>query len=182
MSVARGLSVDFIELRRELAADIGRAGYVRGDFVFAGGAEGETYFDKYGVLSRSGMLLRAARLMAPSIPDDADRLASTSPSTTALATAIALECGLDLLLPHERDGADGSYRFGGEMFPGVRVCLLEDVFFTGTRALAAAESLRAAGAEVVRIVALLDREQGALHGLERAGLPAEALFTEGDLR
>ena len=68
------------------------------------------------------------------------------------------------------------------MFPGVRVCLLEDVFFTGSRALAAAQSLRSGGAEVVRIVGLLDREQGALHALEREGLPAEALFTEADLR
>jgi orotate phosphoribosyltransferase len=181
MTAARNLAVDFAELRRELAADIGRAGYVRGDFVFAGGEEGETYFDKYGVLSRSGMLLRAARLMAPSVPEDADRLASTSPSTTALATAVALECGLDLLLPHERD-ADEPYRFGGETFPGVRVCLLEDVFFTGTRALAAAESLRSGGAEVVRIIALLDREQGALHRLESAGYPAGALYTEAELR
>lgn len=182
MSAGRDLAVDVVELRRELAADIGRAGYVRGDFVFAGGAQDQTYFDKYGVLTRSGMLLRAARLLAPSVPADADRLAATSVATTALATAVALECGLDLLLPRDHDSSEGAYRFGGEVFPDVRVCLFEDVFFTGTRALAAAKALQVNGADVIRIVALLDREQGALHALESAGFPATALFSEADLR
>lgn len=182
MSAGRNLAVDFLELRRELAADIGRAGYVKGDFIFAGGAEGQTYFDKYGVLTRSGMLLRAARLLAPSIPTDADRLAATSPATTALATAVALECGLDLLLPKDHGASESGYRFGGEIFPDVRVCLFEDVFFTGSRALAAARALEQNGAAVIRIVALLDREQGAIHALEHGGFPATTLFTEGDLR
>jgi orotate phosphoribosyltransferase len=64
--------------------------------------------------------------------------------------------------------------------PGLKVALLEDVVTTGGSSLKAVESLRAAGAEVVGIVALVDRQEGGAETIRSAGLPLLTLATRAD--
>jgi orotate phosphoribosyltransferase len=47
--------------------------------------------------------------------------------------------------------------------------------------LEAAKTLEAAGAKVERIVAVIDREEGARQNIEGAGYQYESLFTTTDL-
>ena len=49
----------------------------------------------------------------------------------------------------------------GETMQGKRVAILEDVTTTGGSALKAAAALRAEGAEIVRVITIVDREDGA---------------------
>jgi orotate phosphoribosyltransferase len=60
------------------------------------------------------------------------------------------------------------------------VALIEDVITTGTQALRAARDLQRAGAEVVTIVAVLDRREVPERWLEE--FPFAALLKMGDLR
>src|SRR6476620_10528599 len=76
------LHLDIAGQRAELAADLERAGMIRGSFTFADGEQSRTYFDKYLVLSRPAMLLRTANLMAGELPEQVDRLAATSAATS----------------------------------------------------------------------------------------------------
>jgi orotate phosphoribosyltransferase len=71
--------------------------------------------------------------------------------------------------------------FGGEPFAHVKTILVEDVVGTGGRALHGARMLAAAGAEVLGVVALLDRQRGAAQRLAGDGFNLRALFTERDL-
>jgi orotate phosphoribosyltransferase len=135
------------------------------------------YFDKLLVLCRPGLLTRAARLLADMVSEDSERLAVTGISSTALATALAQETGMTLLL--SRDDPSGS--FGGELSAGTKVTLVEDVVFTGNTALAGARSLRSAGAEPLDVLCLLDRQSGAAQLLAADGLPLRSLFTEAEL-
>jgi orotate phosphoribosyltransferase len=162
-------------LRAELAGDLSRGGYV----LRAGGesAGDRRYFDKFLVLSRPGMLTRAARLLADMVSDDCERLAVTGVPATALGTALAQETGLSLLLSED----ERPDTFGGELFAGTRVTLVEDVVFTGQRALGGAHALRKAGAELLDVLCLLDRQSGAAQLLAGDGLPLRALFTETEL-
>jgi orotate phosphoribosyltransferase len=66
------------------------------------------------------------------------------------------------------------------MFPGIRVALLEDVVTTGASSLKAVETLRAAGANVVGIAALVDRLEGGAEAVRDAGLPLVVLSTRRD--
>jgi orotate phosphoribosyltransferase len=66
------------------------------------------------------------------------------------------------------------------LFPGIRVALLEDVITTGGSSLKAVEALRAAGANVVGIVALVDREEGGAETIREAGLPLVSLARRTD--
>lgn len=64
--------------------------------------------------------------------------------------------------------------------PNSRVILVEDVITTGGSTLKATEKLRAAGYEVVGVVALVDRKEGGRENLEAAGLEVRALYTRDD--
>ena len=64
---------------------------------------------------------------------------------------------------------------------GERVVMVEDVATTGGQALEAVKVLEAAGAEVVAVIAVIDRQEGARENFEKAGVRFEALFTKGDL-
>lgn len=173
-------SRDLIADRRSaLAGDLRRAGYVRGFFTFAGGSESSTYLDKYLVLTRPGILSRCADLLAEDLPEHTDRLCARSSGAIVLATAMALRSGIHLIVPRETPGP--VWEVGGEVFPGARVVLVEDVIFTGHHALRATEELRRAGVEVIRVTCLVDREQGGRLRIETAGVPVDALFTEREL-
>lgn len=64
--------------------------------------------------------------------------------------------------------------------PGLKVALLEDVVTTGGSSLKAVESLKQAGAEVVGIVALVDRQEGGAETIRAAGLPLVTVATKAD--
>lgn len=64
--------------------------------------------------------------------------------------------------------------------PGLRVALLEDVVTTGGSSLKAVESLRAVGAVVVGIVALVDRQEGGAETIRSAELPFVSIAGKSD--
>jgi len=63
---------------------------------------------------------------------------------------------------------------------GTRIALLEDVVTTGGSSLKAVETLKAAGAVVVGIIALVDRLEGGADTIRAAGLPLLTLSTRAD--
>jgi orotate phosphoribosyltransferase len=69
----------------------------------------------------------------------------------------------------------------GPLERGDRVAVIEDVITTGGSALRAADAVRAAGAEVAGVLALVDREEGGRVALESAGLRVLALVTAGEI-
>ena len=69
----------------------------------------------------------------------------------------------------------------GPFHPGDRVVVVEDVITTGGSALKAVEAIRAAGGQILGVLALVDREEGGREALEAAGLTVISLVTATDL-
>ena len=69
----------------------------------------------------------------------------------------------------------------GDMKPGDRVVILEDVITTGESALMALKSAMAFGLFVLAIVALVDRQEGGRQRLEAEGMPVESIFNVAEL-
>lgn len=69
----------------------------------------------------------------------------------------------------------------GPFRPGDRVVVVEDVITTGGSALRAVESIRAAGGEVLGVLAVVDREEGGREALEAEGLGVRALARAADI-
>jgi orotate phosphoribosyltransferase len=62
-----------------------------------------------------------------------------------------------------------------------RVAILDDVITSGDSALVAAEAAESYKAQVVRIVTVVDRNQGAAQVFQQRGYPFTPLFTVNDL-
>jgi orotate phosphoribosyltransferase len=62
-----------------------------------------------------------------------------------------------------------------------RVVILDDVITSGESALIAAEAAESYKAQVVRVLAVVDRAQGGAQAFQQRGLPFSALFTINEL-
>jgi orotate phosphoribosyltransferase len=62
-----------------------------------------------------------------------------------------------------------------------RVAILDDVITSGESSLIAAEAAESYKAEVVRVLAVVDRAQGAAQIFQQRGLPFSAIFSIGEL-
>ena len=64
---------------------------------------------------------------------------------------------------------------------GDRVAIVEDVITSGASAARATEAVRAAGGNVVGVLALVDREEGGRESLEKLGVEVVSLMTASDI-
>ena len=70
----------------------------------------------------------------------------------------------------------------GESLAGKRVVILEDVTTTGGSSMKAVEAVREDGGEVVLVLTVVDRLEGATETFKAAGVPFAALLTAADFR
>jgi orotate phosphoribosyltransferase len=156
---------------------------LRGSFRLRSGAISSYYIDKYLFTTRPDLLRRIAAALAALLPPETQRLAGPVLGAVPLVTAVALHTGIPSVIV--RTDAPKEYgtakQIEGTLEPGERLALVEDVVTTGGAALAAVASLRAAGAEVLQALCVVDREEGGADAFARAGVPLRALFTRTGL-
>jgi len=170
--------MDRAELGRALVA----AAYLEGDFLLSSGQRSRYYLDKYLFSTEPRLLAAIAEHLAPLVPAGTQRLAGVELGGVPLATALALQCGLPFVIVRKGQKDYGTARkIEGILRAGERVALVEDIWTTARQAIAAAEVLREAGAEVAAVLAVVDREQGGPEAIRQAGFEPRALFTRTDL-
>jgi orotate phosphoribosyltransferase len=166
----------------ELGQDVVAAAYLKGRFVLRSGAVSSYYFDKYMLTTRPAILRRIAEALAALVPPETDRLAGPELGAVPLATAVSLELGLPAVFVRKSAKAYGTAEcFEGEIYPGERVVVIEDVLTTGSEALRSARALREFGANVIEILGVIDREEGAAANIAAAGFHFRTLFTRASL-
>ncbi|HET9303828.1 MAG TPA: phosphoribosyltransferase family protein, partial [Propionibacteriaceae bacterium] len=72
-------------------------------------------------------------------------------------------------------------RIEGSAVAGRRVLAVEDTSTTGGSVLTAVEALREAGADVIGVAVIVDRNTGAKEAVEAAGLEYRAAISADDL-
>jgi orotate phosphoribosyltransferase len=89
---------------------------------------------------------------------------------------------LDAFVVRKEGKAHGlQRRIEGPDVAGRRVLAVEDTSTTGGSALTAVEALREAGAVVVAVAVIVDRDTGARERIEAEGLPYYAAYSVGEL-
>ena len=166
----------------QLGRDVVAAAYLTGRFVLRSGAISNYYFDKYRLTTRPSLLRRVGRALAAMVPPNVDRIAGPELGAVPLATAVSLETGIPSVFVRKTAKGYGTDRgIEGEISPGERVLVVEDVLTTGSEAIRSATALRDFGAHVVEILGVVDREEGAAANIAAAGFGFRALFSKRSL-
>ena len=167
---------------KDLARDLVRASYLKGDFVLRSGKRSNRYFDKYLFETEPALLKRLGGRLAQLVPKQTQRLAAPELGAVLLGGAVSLESGFPLLLVRkEPKGYGTSKQIEGRFNPGERITVIEDVVTTGGESLRSVQVLRDAGLDVIHVVAVLDRGEGGADNIGAAGIPYSPLFRIHDL-
>lgn len=170
------------QMREQVARDLVQHAYLEGNFVLSSGRRSRYYFDKYLFETKPQILRPLSKLLAQQIPADVDRIAGPELGAVALATAASLETNIPFVIVKKTTKEYGTQRaVEGEIHPGERAVVIEDVMTTGAQAIVSAEKLRAIGVEVLFILGIVDREEGARENVEAAGFQFKSLFTRSEL-
>jgi orotate phosphoribosyltransferase len=173
--------------RARLVEIIRKRSFGRGEITLASGRKSDFYFNlKPTMLDPEGAAL-LAELTYEALKDDGlDYIGGLEMGAVPLAGAVAQ---LSWLKGHpiaaffvrkkpKEHGAklavEGLAR--NESLQGKRVVIVEDVTTTGDSALKAVEAVRDAGGEVVLVLTMVDRQEGAVDTFAQAGLTFRWLF------
>ncbi len=168
--------------RDELGRAIRAAAYLEGDFTLRSGRKSKYYLDKYRFETQPRILEAVGRALAGHVGPDTARIAGAELGGVPLAAATSMACGLPFLIVRNRKKDYGTGKlFEGVLEKGERVLLVEDIATTGGQVLEAAKDLTEFGAIVEKIVAVIDRQEGARQNIGAAGFTFASLYTSSDL-
>ena len=174
---------------------IKEAAVLRGEFTLRSGATSNYYVDKYRFTTNPALLRSITEIMAERIRDidssavrgtpgerGVSRLAGAELGGIPLVTAAGLMLDKPFVFIRNAKKDYGTAKqLEGELTATDRVVLLEDIATTGGQAVEAIDVLRHAGAEVLAVIAVVDRLEGARASIEGAGVRFESLLTKRDL-
>jgi orotate phosphoribosyltransferase len=170
-----------LELIRQLAV-------VHGRVTLSSGAEADYYVDLRRITLHGEAAPLVGRVMRTLVADlDFEAVGGLTlgadPIAAAMLHATAAEGGtLDAFVVRKQGKAHGlQRRIEGPDVAGRRVLVVEDTSTTGASALTAVEALREAGADVVAVAVIVDRDTGARQAVEAAGLEYRHAFGLADL-
>ncbi|MHB1290058.1 orotate phosphoribosyltransferase [Georgenia sp.] len=179
--------------RAELAALVRELAVVSGEVTLASGLTSDFYVD----MRRATLHHAAAPLIGHVMldllevagfgPEEVDAVGGLTMGADPVATAMlhaAASRGLDLdafVVRKEAKGHGMRRRVEGPDVAGRRVVVLEDTSTTGGSPLTAMEALREAGATVLAVAVVVDRDTGAREAIEATGVPYLAALGLGDL-
>ncbi|MFB6298761.1 MAG: orotate phosphoribosyltransferase [Halobacteriales archaeon] len=151
-----------------------------GEFELSHGGTSNYYVDKYLFETDPRCLRLLAKAFADRVGET--KLAGVALGAVPLVAVIAAETGNPYVIARKaaKDYGTGN-RIEGRLDPGDRVVVIEDIATTGTSAIEAVEALREAGAEVDRVIVVVDREEGAKANLAAHDIELESLLTASDL-
>jgi orotate phosphoribosyltransferase len=167
---------------QQLFDAVASAALLRGQFTLRSGRTSRYYLDKYLFECEPTILRELGDRFTRHIGDRTTRIAGAELGGVALAAATSLAAGIPFVIVRNARKDYGTQKmFEGKLEQGDHVLLVEDVATTGGQVVEAARTLADQGAIVEKIVAVIDRQEGARENIERAGFAFDALMTKSDL-
>ena len=165
-----------------LAKRVKEVSYLEGDFTLRSGKKSKYYMDKYLFETQPDILAALAARFAARRGPAVTRIAGAELGGVALAAATSLATSLPFFIVRNSKKDYGTSKLiEGTLLPGDVVLLVEDIATTGGQVLEAAKVIQGMGATVDKIVAVIDRLEGARENIEKAGFVFESILTKTDL-
>ncbi len=151
-----------------------------GEFLLASGRK-SNYFVNIKRASTDPRILREiAKEMAPHVGDA--KIAGMALGAVPLAVAVALETNRPFVMVRKEPKDHGTQELiEGDVAPGDKFIIVEDVATTGGSTLKVVSALRSKGANVSKAIVVVDREEGATEMLVEHGIELVSIFKAKDL-
>jgi len=159
----------------------------RGEFTLKSGRTSTWFIDSKQTICAPDVMVDVAALVLDAIPDDATAIGGLTMGadgvsfiTAGVAATRGRALGAFSVRKEVKDHGAGG-RIAGVLHAGDRVVITEDTVTRGTSLLEAVHVAQEVGAEVVLILAVVDRGGTAEEMTAKEGLRFQALFTAPDL-
>ncbi len=173
------------QARLQLAALVRRLAVVHGRVTLSSGAQADYYVD----LRRATLHHEAAPLIGMLVREltsdwSYQAVGGLTLGADPVAAAVLHAPGppVDAFVVRTATKQHGMQRrIEGPDVAGRRVLAVEDTATTGASVLTAVAALREAGADIIGVVTVVDRDTGAREAIEAAGLPYRAILSLSEL-
>jgi orotate phosphoribosyltransferase len=159
----------------------------RGDFTLKSGRRSSWFIDSKQTVCRPEAMVLVAEAVLSAVPPEATAIGGLTMGADPVAfvtAGVAATRGRALKAFSVRKEAKdhgGGGRIAGALDPGDKVVVTEDTVTRGTSLLEAAHAVQEAGAEVILLVAVVDRGGTAAAMAAAEGLSFRAILTAPDL-
>ncbi len=150
-----------------------------GEFTLASGAKSSYYIDIKKASTNPTVLYLISQLMAEKMQIEnirPDRIAGVVLGSVPLAAALSLATGIPYVMVRKEKKDHGTGKLiEGDLNAGEKVLVVEDVITTAGSSIVAIGTLKEAGAEILGVMSVIDREGGGRENLSNAGIDLLAL-------
>ncbi len=186
------VGLDFVtmsDLKKRLKEILRENSILRGKFTLASGKESDYYIDaRLTTLHPEGVSL-VGEIFLEEIKKDSSINAVGGPTTGADpivgSLLVASQKGnhplAGFLVRKQEKGYGTGKLIEGNLKSGDRAAVVEDVVTTGGSVIKAIDAVRAAGAEVRKVLVIVDREEGADEKFADMGIEFYSIFRISDL-
>ena len=151
-----------------------------GEFILASGKKSNYFVNIKRASTNPQVLREIGKAMAPFVGEA--KIAGMALGAIPLAVAVALETNRPFVMVRKEPKDHGTKDLiEGEVLPGEKFVIVEDVATTGGSTMRVVSALREKGANVAKAVVVVDRQEGAREMLMEHGIELISLFTAKDL-
>jgi orotate phosphoribosyltransferase len=151
-----------------------------GDFVLSSGKRSNYFVNIKRASTDPRVLREIGKAIAPHVNEA--KIAGMALGAVPLAVAVALETDRQFVMVRKEPKDHGTQELiEGEVSPGDKFIVVEDVATTGASTMRVVNALRQKGAHVDKAVVVVDREEGAREMLTEHGIELVSIFKAKDL-
>ncbi len=176
-----GLDTEGSRRIREIAHEVGA--FLTGEFTLTSGKKSNYYIDgKRITLSPEGVYQVGKVIFDELAETEVDAVGGVATGAYPMVTAVAVISHLEgkpmpIFIVREVTKEHGTMRrIEGHLKEGSKVAILEDVLTTGGSVLKAIEAVEAKSCKVVKVIVLVDRNEGGSDRLRKAGYDFTAIL------
>lgn len=177
------------EYREQLLALLRQRAVGFGEVTLSSGKKSHYYVDgRLVTLSADGAYAIGRALLEELKDESVDAIGGPTMGADPIATATAVISQIEgrpisafIVRKEPKKHGRGRWIEGPPLSDGARVVIVDDVATTGISLIKAATAVEETGAKVVRIITLVDRQEGAREAIEAKGYRFTPLFTPADL-
>lgn len=171
--------------KEQLTKRIKEVSFLTGQFTTRAGKQTDYYIDKYLFETQPDILDAITDHIIPLLPplSDFDIIAAPELGAVPLASVLSVKINKPYVIVRKAGKEYGTQRLiEGGFQKGQRAVMVEDVLTTGGAAIRAAEILVEQQVSIVKIIGIINRQEGAIENIQSRNWAVEALITRDDLK